>query len=64
MLYGRYRKNNKRTPKNENGLTKKQQELVDLKIKILELKDQGLSLRKIANELNITLGKVQRCLNK
>lgn len=61
----KYTRNNiKRTPKNENGLTKKQQELEDLKIKIVELKTQGLSLRKIANVLNITLGKVQRCLNK
>lgn len=58
------RSNNKRTPKNERGLTKKQQELEDIKIKIVELKEQGLSLRKIASQLNITLGKVQRCLNK
>ena len=28
------------------------------------LKEQGLSLRKIAEELNITLGKVQRVLKK
>lgn len=58
------RKNNKRRPKNENGLTEKQQELADLKIKILDLKNSGMSLRKIAEELNITLGKVQRCLKK
>ena len=58
------RNNARRTPRNENGLTAKQQELQDLKVKILELKDQGLSLRKIANKLNITLGKVQRALKK
>lgn len=58
------RKNEKRTPRNEEGLTPKQAELQELKIKVLELKDQGLSLRKIAEELNITLGKVQRVLKK
>ncbi len=60
------RKNEKRNKarRNENGLTPKQQELQDLKVKILELKEQGLSLRKIANKLNITLGKVQRVLKK
>ena len=59
----KYRRNNiKRTPRNEIGLTKKQIELQELKIKVLELKEQGLSYRKIANMLNITLGKVQRCI--
>lgn len=58
------RNNNRRTPKNKEGLTKKQQELADLKVKILEFKEQGLSLRKIADELKVSLGKVQRCLNK
>lgn len=63
----KYKRNNKRRAKairNENGLTKKQQELQDIKIKIVELKEQGLSLRKIAKELEITLGKVQRCMKK
>lgn len=54
----------KKTRRNANGLTKKQQEMADLKAKILTLKETGLSLRKIAEELNITLGKVQRCLKK
>lgn len=54
----------KESRRNQNGLTSKQQELADLKIKVLELQQQGLSLRKIANNLNITLGKVQRCLKK
>lgn len=60
------RKNKKRNEarRNEEGLTLKQAELKELKIKVLELKGQGLSLRKIAEELNITLGKVQRVLKK
>ncbi|MGL5649384.1 MAG: hypothetical protein ACRDDY_16200 [Clostridium sp.] len=61
----KYRRNNiRRTPRNEEGLTKKQQELEELKERILELKEQGLSLRKIAEKLEITLGKVQRCIKK
>ena len=58
------RKNEKRTPRNEEGLTPKQAELKELNSKVVELKEQGLSLRKIAEELNITLGKVQRVLKK
>lgn len=58
------RKNEKRTPRNEEGLTSKQAELKELKDKVLKLKDKGLSLRKIAEELDITLGKVQRVLKK
>ena len=50
--------------RNEKGLTPKQAELQELKVKVLELKAQGLSLRKISEELNITLGKVQRVLKK
>lgn len=61
----KYRRNNeRRTPRNEEGLTLKQAELRELKDKVLKLKDEGLSLRKIAVELNITLGKVQRVLQK
>ena len=58
------RKNEKRTPRNEDGLTPKQAELKELNSKVEELKEQGLSLRKIAEQLNITLGKVQRVLKK
>ena len=58
------RKNEKRTPRNEDGLTPKQAELKELNSKVVELKEQGLSLRKIAEQLNITLGKVQRVLKK
>ena len=56
------RKNDKRTPRNKEGLTKKQQELKDLKEKVLILKQDGASYRNIAEQLGITLGKVQRCL--
>ena len=60
------RKNKKRRAdrRNENGLTKKQQELQDLKNKVESMKDQGHSLRSIAKELNISLGKVQRANKK
>ena len=64
VKYDRNNEKRKNKRRNENGLTPKQQELQDLKVKILELKEQGLSLRKIANKLNITLGKVQRVLKK
>ncbi len=50
--------------RNENGLTKKQQELQDLKVKVEELKLEGLSLRIIAEKLGMSLGKVQRVLKK
>ena len=61
----KYRRNNeRRTPRNENGLTKKQQELQDLKKKILELKEQGLSNRAIGREFNISEGKVRSTLKK
>ena len=58
------RNNERRTPRNEEGLTPKQAELKELNSKVVELKEQGLSLRKIAEQLNITLGKVQRVLKK
>ena len=58
------RNNDRRTPRNENGLTKKQQELQDLKAKILELKEQGLSNRAIAKELNCSEGKIRTILKK
>ena len=60
------RKNEKRRAdrRNENGLTNKQQELQDLKNKVESMEDQGYSLRSIAKDLNISLGKVQRVLKK
>ena len=59
----KYKRNNeRRTPRNENGLTKKQQELKEIQVKVISLKKKGLSLRRISKELNISLGKVQRAL--
>ena len=46
--------------RNEKGLTKKQQELEDLKIKINELKNKGNSVREIAKILRISKSKVGR----
>ena len=59
------RKNEKRNKarRNENGLTPKQQELQDLKVKILELKEQGLNNTQIAKQLNIDRKKVSRLVN-
>ena len=50
--------------RNENGLTKKQQELADLKLQIEELKEQGLSNRAIARELNCSEGKIRTILKR
>ena len=63
----KYERNNERRRaerRNENGLTKKQQELEDLKIKIKDLKSKGLSNRKIAKELGFSEGKVRTILKK
>ncbi|WP_195972656.1 hypothetical protein [Clostridium thermobutyricum] len=63
----KYKRNNKRRNKarrNENGLTKKQQELQDLKIKIEELKKEKLSNRQIAELFKITEGTVRNILKK
>ena len=63
----KYERNNERRRaerRNEAGLTKKQQDLQDLKIQVEKLKNEGLSLRAIAKELDISLGKVQRVLKK
>ena len=46
--------------RNENGLTKKQQEMEDLKIKIKELKYKGNSVRERAKILGISKSKVGR----
>ncbi len=52
--------NKKAKRRNEHGLTKKQQELQDLKIKILGLRHLGLSMQEIANNLGINKTKVVR----
>lgn len=63
----KYRRNNERrvqARRNENGLTKKQQELADLKNKVLELREQGLSIRKIAENLGKSKGTIENILKK
>lgn len=45
--------------RNSNGLTPKQQELADLKQKVIKLKEQGLSNRVIAKELGFSEYKVR-----
>lgn len=59
----KYRRNNeRRTPRNEEGLTPKQAELKELKEKILKLKEQGLSNVKIAEKLGTNESKIRRVL--
>ncbi|MGL5646820.1 MAG: hypothetical protein ACRDDY_03130 [Clostridium sp.] len=59
----KYRRNNiRRNPKNKNGLTNKQQELKDLKVKVLEFKKENLSNRQIAKILKISEYKVRDIL--
>ena len=59
------RKNEKRNKarRNEDGLTQKQVELKELKIKVLELKEKGLNNSEIARKLNIDRKKVSRLVN-
>ena len=52
----------KASRRNEKGLTKKQQELEDLKIKINKLKNKGNSVREIAKILGISKSKVGRLI--
>ncbi|MGL5716772.1 MAG: hypothetical protein ACRCX2_27400, partial [Paraclostridium sp.] len=59
----KYRRNNeRRTPRNKKGLTSKQQELEDLKVKVLDLKNKGLNNTQISKELNIDRAKTRRLL--
>ncbi len=63
----KYDRNNDRrrnSRRNEEGLTKKQQELANTKIKIVELKKKGLSNREIAKTLNVSEYKVRSLLLK
>ena len=60
----RYRRSNiKRTPRNENGLTKRQQQKQDNIKAVKQLADQGLKQREIAKELDITQARVSQILN-
>lgn len=63
----KYDRNNERRNKarrNENGLTKKQQELSNLKYQVQELKNKGFNNSQIAKELNINRTKVIRLLKE
>ena len=60
----KYRRNNeRRTPRNENGLTKKQQELKKEEITVKEYRMQGLSMKKIAEIMGISKAKVVKLAN-
>ena len=56
------REDKKERRRNEQGLTPKQQELKDLKVKVLELKEKGLSIRKIAQILDKSKGTIENIL--
>ena len=56
------RKNEKRTPRNENGLTKREQQKQDLINKVKEFKEKGLRQKEIAEKLGIAKGTVSKYL--
>lgn len=56
------REDKKERRRNEQGLTPKQQEMKDLKVKVLELKEKGLSIRKIAQILDKSKGTIENIL--
>lgn len=63
----KYERNNKRrrdSRRNEEGLTKKQQEQQELKGKVLSLREEGLSIRKIAEKLGKSKGTIENILKK
>lgn len=60
----KYRRNNvRRTPRNEQGLTPRQQSKQDNIKAVKQLADQGLKQREIAKELDITQARVSQILN-
>lgn len=59
----KYRRNNeRRTPRNDEGLTSRQQQKKELINKVKELKQQGLKQVEIAEKLGITKGTVSKYL--
>lgn len=54
------RKNEKRTPRNENGLTKRQQQKKDTVMSVKELYKQGYKQVEIAEKLGLTKGTVSK----
>ena len=52
----KYKRNNeRRTPRNENGLTQREQQKEDLINRVKELKLQGLRQKEVAEKLNKSL---------
>ena len=60
MKYDLNNEKRKNKRRNENGLTPKQQELQDLKVKILQLKKEKMKNKEIANKLSIQLKTLER----
>ena len=61
----KYDRNNKRrTPRNEQGLTPRQQAKLNLVHKVKELHGQGLKQSEIASELNVTKGRVSQIMKE
>lgn len=61
----KYKRNNyRRTPRNSNGLTAKQQELEDLKVKIKEMIDKDNDINYICKNLKISRAKYYRIIEK
>lgn len=56
------RNNERRTPRNENGLTKREQDKLNLINKVKELKLQGLKQVEIAEKLEIAKSTVSKYL--
>jgi DNA-binding MarR family transcriptional regulator len=59
----KYRRNNDKrraSRRNEEGLTKKQLEIKELKEKVIKLRQTGKTIREIAEELNMSKSKVDR----
>jgi len=57
------RKNEKRTPRNENGLTKREQEKVNLIEKIKKLKEEGYTQKEVAQKIDKSLRTIKNYWN-
>lgn len=61
----KYRRNNeRRTPRNEEGLTPKQAELKELKEKIIYMKKNKIKNKDISEKLNIPVKTLERYITK
>ena len=60
----KYRRNNiKRTPRNEIGLTNKQEKLKEEELKVKEMRSLGISMKSIGEQLGISKAKVVKLAN-